>query len=95
MDWREHESLVHVIDRSIKIFPFCPWSIHIVLAIHYLEIFTELSLYFFGLILVWRIRINWLTSIPIIPEMNICKQIEKADDLLGLLLEEAVITDTI
>ena len=97
MDRRKHKSLVHIIDGSIKIFTFCHWSIDIIFTSHYLKVFTELSLNIFGLKFIWRIRVNRLATIPIIPkvENTFISKIYQIVNLLGFFLEETVITDTI
>ena len=88
---------MHIIDGSIKIFTFCHWSIDIIFTSHYLKVFTELSLNIFGLIFIWRIRVNRLATIPIIPkvENTFISKIYQIVNLLGFFLEETVITDTI
>ena len=88
---------MHIIDGSIKIFTFCHWSIDIIFTSHYLKVFTELSLNIFGLKFIWRIRVNRLATIPIIPkvENTFISKIYQIVNLLGFFLEETVITDTI
>jgi hypothetical protein len=67
MNWRERETLVHIFNWSIKIFSFSLWSIIIVFAIHYLEIILELCFHNFCHESLWRLRINWLSSLPVKP----------------------------
>ena len=88
---------MHIIDGSIKIFTFCYWSIDIIFTSHYLKVFTELSLNIFGLIFIWRIRVNRLATLPIIPkvENKFISKFHQIVNLLGFFLEETVITDTI
>ena len=88
---------MHIIDGSIKIFTFCHWSIDIIFTSHYLKVFTELTLNILGLKFIWRIRVNRLATIPIIPkvENTFISKIYQIVNLLGFFLEETVITDTI
>ena len=71
---------MHVVDWSVEVFTFCFRSIDVVFTTHNLEVSAELALNLFSLVFVLRIWVNRLPSLPII---------------LGLFIEETVITDTI
>jgi hypothetical protein len=65
MNRRKCESLMNVIYRPIEIFPLCLWSMVIVLAIHYLEIISELLFDYFSHESFGRFWIDRLSSFPI------------------------------
>ena len=71
---------MHVVDWSVKEFTFAFRSIDVVFAIHDLEVIAEPALNLFSLIFVSGIWVNRLASFPIV---------------LGLFIEETVITGTI
>ena len=97
MNWREDESLVHIWKGPVKVLSFIYRTVIIVLTIHYLKIRLEALLNLLNYVAFWSIRINWLSSFPIIPK-NFCKLINRkivGSNLLVPLLEKTMISDSV
>ena len=62
----ELKSTCFIVNWPIKILPGSTCSIIIIFAVHNLKIILELSFNHFCVISFWRLRINWLSSVPII-----------------------------
>ena len=64
--WREGITLLLELHGPIEVLSLSFWPIKVIFGVHDLKITLEVIMLLFSLKSVWRIRVHWLPSLPII-----------------------------